>query len=236
MVASCSRVPKHILSERKMRVVLYDMLVAEALVEVQHDSYPTGKDRQLVYDAVFNKHRITQADYDSSLIWYGKHIDIYMAVYKLVQKDINEKYADLGEIKPNPLTGDFSSQDSIDIWIYKRLKILKPELAFNTLTFDIKPQQPYSSGSSYLFALSVWGIPPDLKHKPSIYLSAIQADTVVSMRQEITTDGYHEMLLKTIADKTVFQINGYVFMNDDDANYSRIYLNDIRLMKYNRND
>ena len=233
MIASCSRVPKHILSERKMRVVMYDMLVAEAMVEIKNDSFPTGKERQLVFDAVFDKHRITQADYDSSLIWYGKHIDIYMAVYKLVLKDVNESYAALGEIKPNPLSGDISSQDSIDIWIYKRLKIMKPELVFNTLTFDIKPQNPYSSGSSYLFALSAWGIPHNLKHKPVLHLSAIQADTIVSIRQEIAGDGYHEALLRTIVDKKVLRIYGNIFMNNADASYQRIYLNDIRLMKYN---
>jgi len=151
MVASCSRVPKHILSERKMRVVLYDMMIAEAMIEIKNDSFPTSKERQMVFDAVFTKHRITQADYDTSLIWYGKHIDLYMAIYKLVQKDVNEKYAALGEINPNPLSGDISSQDSIDIWIYKRFKILHPKSVFNTLTFDITPQTPYSSGSSYIF-------------------------------------------------------------------------------------
>ena len=233
MVASCSRVPKHILSERKMRVVMYDMLVAEAMVEIKNDSFPTSKDRQPVFDGVFNKHQITQAEYDSSLIWYGKHIDLYMAVYKLVLKDVNENYAALGAKKPNALSGDISSQDSIDIWVYKRLQIIRPEMVFNTFTFDIKPQNPYSSGSSYVFALSAWGIPPGLKHKPFIHLSAIQADTIVSIRQEIAGDGYHEALLRTVADKNVLQIYGYIFMNEADASYQRIYLNDIRLMKYN---
>jgi hypothetical protein len=156
-----------------------------------------------------------------------------MAVYKLVLKDINESYAALGEIKPNPLSDDISSQDSIDIWIYKRLRIMKPELVFNTFTFDIKPKNPYSSGSSYLFALTAWGISPGLKHKPFIHLSAIQADTIVSIRHEIAGDGYHETLLRTVADKKVLQIYGYIFMNEADVSYQRIYLNDIRLMKFN---
>ena len=233
MVASCSRVPKHILSERKMKDVMYDMLLAEAMVEIENDSFPTGKERQLVFDAVFNKHRITQTDYDSSLIWYGKHIDIFMTVYRLVLKDVNANYAALGEIKPNPLSGDISSQDSIDIWIYKRLKIMRPELAFNTFSFDIEPQNSYSPGSLYLFALSVWGIPSNLKHKPVLHLSAIQADTIVSIRQEIAGDGYHEALLRTIADKKVLRVYGNIFMNETDASYKRIYLNDIRLMKFN---
>jgi hypothetical protein len=233
MAASCSRVPKHILSERKMRVVLYDMLIAEAMVEVKNESFPTNADRQTVYDAVFNKHRITQAEYDSSLIWYGKHIDMYMAVYKLVLKDINAKSDILGETKASILSGDISSQDSVDIWTNKRSEIFRSEQDFNTLTFDITPQNPYPSGSSYVLEISVWGIPPDLQHRPVIHLSAVQTDTIISACCEITGDGFYEASLKTVADRNVQRIYGYVLINDADASYHRIYLNDIRLMKYN---
>ena len=233
MAASCSRVPKHILSERKMRVVLYDMLLAEAMVDVKNESFPTNADRQMVYDAVFSKHRITQAVYDSSLIWYGKHMDLYMSIYKLVLKDVNENYNALGAINSNMLSGDMSLQDSIDIWISKRSEIFKPELTFNTVTFDISPESPYPAGSSYIFELSVWGLPPDMKQKPVIHLCAVQADTITSIRQEITGDGYNEAILKTATGKEVRRIYGYIILNDVHVPYHRIYLNDIRLMKYN---
>ena len=65
LAVSCSRVPKHIISERKMRVVLYDMQMAEAMVETKQSDYPTFEDRQALFDGVFSKHQITQADYDS---------------------------------------------------------------------------------------------------------------------------------------------------------------------------
>ena len=233
MAASCSRVPKNIISERKMRVVLYDMLIAEAMVETMPASYPSNDDRELIYEAVFRKHKITQADYDSSLVWYGKHMDLYMAIYKLVLKDVNANLHTLGEIKPSPLSGDVSAQDSVDIWVYPRSSIIHPERVFNTLTFDINPETPYSSGSSYVFGVSVWGMSPDLKHKPVIHLSAVHADTIISVRKDITDDGYYEAIVRTIVSKQVRRIYGYIMMNDADASYHRIYLNDIRLMKYN---
>ena len=232
-VASCSRVPKHILSEKKFRSVLYDMLIAEAIVETQNINYRTDNEKQVVFDAVFAKHRITEAEYDSTLIWYGKNMDLYMAIYRLVLRDVNASIASLGEIKPNPLSGDFSARDSIDIWIFHRNSIIKPERAFNTLTFDIAPEIPYSSGSSYVFGLSIWGIPPGLKHKPKIHISAVQADTIISVNQEITGDGYYETVVRTVATKQILRVYGYILMNETEASYHRIYLNDIRLMKYN---
>ena len=233
MIASCSRVPKHIISEQKMRVVLYDMLIAEAMVETMQDSFPTNDDREPVFDAVFRKHRLTQADYDTSLIWYGKHMDLYMSIYKLVLRDVNAKINALGEIKPSAISGDISAQDSVDVWIYPRNMIFKPERVFNAMTFDINPETFYSSGSSYIFEVSVWGIPPELKHKPILHLSVVHADTIISVEKNITCDGYHEAVIHTKDTKQAQRIYGYIYMNDAEAEYQSIYLHDIRLMKYN---
>jgi uncharacterized protein (UPF0248 family) len=209
------------------------MQIAEAIVETNYESYRTSDERQTVYDAVFAKHHITQAEYDSSLVWYGENMGLYMRIYKLVLKDINEKIALLGDIKPNPLSGDVSAKDSIDIWIYNRNFTFNPERVFNTLAFDIEPQKPYSSGSSYVFGVSVWGISPNLKHKPKIRINAVHADTVISVHKDITGDGYYETILKTVATKQVKRVYGYIIMNDDATPYHRIYVDDIRLMKYN---
>jgi hypothetical protein len=233
LAASCSRVPKNIISEKKMRVVLYDMQIAEAFVETQNDLYRTSDKRHTVYDAVFAKHNITQADYDTSLVWYGKHIDIYMDIYKLVFKDVNASIATLGDIKPNPLSGEMSAKDSIDIWIYNRSFAFSPDRVFNTLTFDIAPQAPYSSGSSYVLGISVWGISSAMEHKPKIHISAVHADTIISVNKELSEDGYHELILKTIATKQIKRVYGYMTMNNAEASYYRLYLDNIRLMKYN---
>lgn len=216
-----------------MRAVLYDMQIAEALVETDNETYGTSDKRMAVYNGVFAKHQITQAEYDSSLMWYGENMDLYIRIYKMVLQDVNANIAALGDIKPDPLSGDVSAKDSVDIWLYDRTYTFKPQHVFNTLSFDISPQKPYSSGSSYVLGFSVWGIRPQMKHKPRIHLSAVHADTIISVNQEITGDGYYETVLRTIATKQVRRVYGYIFVNDADASYHRIYLDDIQLMKYN---
>ena len=216
-----------------MRTVLYDMQIAEGLVETQSEFFLTGDAGQDVYDAVFSKHNITQAQYDSSLIWYGKNMDLYMSIYKLVLQDINKSIDILGDIKPDPLSGDISAKDSVDIWIYNRSYAFKPERVFNTLTFDIAPNIPYSSGSSYVLGMLVRGIPPDLKHNPKIHISAVHDDTIISVNKEITGDGYYEAIVRTIVTKQVKQVYGYVMINNAEATYHRIYLDGINMMKYN---
>jgi len=232
-LCSCSRVPKQFLSEKEMRVVLYDMHIAEAMVETNSDMFRTSDERERLYQGVFAKHHITQAKYDSSLIWYGKNMDLYMRIYKMVTNDISESIAKLGDIKPNPLSGEMSTRDSIDVWIDNNSYIFHPKQIFQTLIFEISPERPYSAGSSYVMGLSVWGLSPGTKQKLRLGLRALQSDTIISVNQDVYGDGYYETVMRTATSKPVIRIYGYIRMEDDDSPYHQVYVDDIRLMKYN---
>ena len=69
LLAACSKVPDGILSEKKMQGVLTDMLLAEAMVNVDYNTYKSDTMKLALYESVFRKHDITQAVYDSSLVW-----------------------------------------------------------------------------------------------------------------------------------------------------------------------
>lgn len=96
LLAACSKVPDGILSEKKMQGVLTDMLLAEAMVNVDYNAYKSDTMKLALYESVFRKHDITQAVYDSSLVWYGRNLDIYMEVYNRVLADLNKRINNLG--------------------------------------------------------------------------------------------------------------------------------------------
>ncbi len=229
-ISSCSRVPEKIIPERKMRSVLYDMKIAEAMVETNYETYPTSEERQRVYEAVFARHHITQAEYDSSLIWYGKNMDLYMSIYKLVLKDINANITAMGDVRPDPLSGKLSAKDSVDVWILGRSYTFNPQ-DFNPLVFDITPKRAYSSGSSYVLGFSVWGLSKGAKSK--IHLRAQHADTIITANKEVLSDGYHEAVIQTVATKKVQSVNGYIMIYGTGHLYPPVYLDHLQLMKYN---
>ena len=63
LLAACSKVPDGILSEKKMQGVLTDMLLAEAMVNVDYNTYKSDTMKLALYESVFRKHDITQAVY-----------------------------------------------------------------------------------------------------------------------------------------------------------------------------
>ena len=55
LLAACSKVPDGILSEKKMQGVLTDMLLAEAMVNVDYNTYKSDTMKLALYESVFRK-------------------------------------------------------------------------------------------------------------------------------------------------------------------------------------
>ena len=215
-LSACSKVPDGILSEKEMQQVLKDMLVAESMIGVDYEHYKTDTSKVALYESVFRKHGIDQMMYDSSLIWYGRNLDIYIKVYDRVVADLNREINAMGDIQAD--AAPTSNSDSI---------------VFNGVTFDIRPDRPYSSGSSFVLGMRIWGLDPKMKHKPEIRMQADLGDTTVIVNQTVMRDGYLEARLRTLATKRIKRVYGFIRLDNADANYGTIYVDSLNLMKYN---
>lgn len=230
-LAACSKVPDGILSEKKMQQVVKDMMIAQSMTSADYKSYPDNQSKQALYEGVFRKHGITQAEYDSSLVWYGRNLDIYMKVYERVLADVDKDIKALGDVQAD--AGPVSNSDSVNIWPRRPYVTLQPEALFNGVIFDSQPETSYSSGSIFALGMRVWGLRNGMHAWPEVRLSADQGDTIVTVNEQITRDGYREIWLKTVPTKRVKRVYGYIRLNDTTSDYYKIYIDSISLIKYN---
>jgi len=100
-LSSCR--PKGILHSWEMRDVLVDLHKTEALLQVAGKQYVDPEDRGKYYASVMEKHGITQAQFDSSLVWYTAHPQLFDKIYPRVLKQLKaEEEAFLAENASNP--------------------------------------------------------------------------------------------------------------------------------------
>lgn len=136
--AGCERRPKGVISEKKMVEVMTDMKLAESYAAnfntVESDSLP----RRLA-DAVLLKHGVSRADFDSTLVWYGRNFDRYVALYDKVEKRMESRQKDF-------LDGAVAvaASGEADIWPYGANIMLTRKGATDGLNFslsspDVKP-------------------------------------------------------------------------------------------------
>ena len=229
-VAACSRVPKGVIPERKMQQIITDMHLADAIINSDLSTYYDNEVKKALYLSVFEKHRVTEAVYDSSLVWYGKNLDVYMQVYNMALVDVNRRIERIGTIAPEEVYNPH--KDSVNIWRIGRYYEFYPSSLSNTIIFNFRESEEYNSGSIFVLGLHVWGLASGIQSPVDIHLHAEQNDTTIIVSDKIYNDGYHEIVLRSVPVKKVKQVFGYIRLNGGSVPYHKIYIDNLQLMKY----
>ena len=88
--------PKHILSSKKMENILYDLHKAEAIIEVENLAVKQDSSINKFYEVLLEKHGISQAQFDSSIVWYTNNPQRFNKIYPRVIKRLE---ADLEKLR-----------------------------------------------------------------------------------------------------------------------------------------
>lgn len=86
-IAGCR--PRGILHSGKMRDVLVDLHKTEALMVVHNYHHGYEEQRAYYYAEVLEKHGVTQAEFDSSLVWYTAHPKLFDKIYPKVMRQLH---------------------------------------------------------------------------------------------------------------------------------------------------
>ncbi len=81
-MASCR--PRGVLSPHEMRDVVYDLHRADGAIQVAGYNYSHDEELAACYKSVLDKHGITQAQFDSSLVWYTDNPQRFNKIYPKV--------------------------------------------------------------------------------------------------------------------------------------------------------
>ena len=74
-----------------MRAVLIDLHKTDALLQVSGLSHGHNEAEDLYYAMVLEQHGITQAQFDSSLVWYTAHPQLFDKIYPKVLAQLSQE-------------------------------------------------------------------------------------------------------------------------------------------------
>ncbi len=126
--AACSRRPKGVVSDSKMVDIMADMKLADAYLA----NYPGSPSDSLgirLADDILAKHGVSRADFDSTLVWYGRNFDDYAALSERVERRLTQKQKDY--------IGEMSSESGTDLWPYSRHLVLSSLGTSDVVSFSI---------------------------------------------------------------------------------------------------
>lgn len=89
---ACTIRPRQVLSAGKMREVLYDLHRTDGIMQVKGYNYGHDEDLARYYQVVLQKHGVTQAEFDSSIVWYTDNPKRFNKIYPPVIKRLQAEY------------------------------------------------------------------------------------------------------------------------------------------------
>lgn len=138
MMLSCEQKPDDLLSKGQMEDVLYDYHIAQYMAS----SLPFEEryKSRIYIEAVYEKYGITEAEFDSSLVYYNRHTDDIQDIYEHVKHRLEDYEANLQlESGSNEMRASFTlGGDTADIWSGQKVFMLRDNQYLNKETFTIK--------------------------------------------------------------------------------------------------
>ena len=92
--------PKGILTSRQMRHIIVDLHKTDALLYEKGIHNNKREAKAIYYAQVMEKHHTTQAQFDSSLVWYTAHPALFDKIYPKVLKDLKAEETAFLELYP----------------------------------------------------------------------------------------------------------------------------------------
>ena len=80
--------PRGILHSWEMRSLLVDLHKTDAILQVSGVDHNSPEIKAIYYAEILEEHGVTQAEFDSSLVWYTNHPQLFDKIYPKVLKDL----------------------------------------------------------------------------------------------------------------------------------------------------
>lgn len=229
--------PSDVLSEGKMEEILYDYHLTQAAAEIERLS---SADMYAYRLAVLRKHGVTQAQFDSSMVYYTRHTELLQKVYENLYDRLNKEAVSLGAtVTELEKFGDQSAKgDTANIWNGASAMVLPAIDPFNYSSFSMAADTSFHKGDRFLLEFDTKFLIQD-GIRNGIALLAIQFanDSVTSQIVRPQNSQHYSLMVEDRDSLGIKKVSGYMmFNNPGDLSASKttfklMIVQNIRLIK-----
>ncbi len=205
LLVSCSDTPSGVLDKEEMAALMADIHTAESVADMNHRLYQSDLSREELLQSIYIRHGVDAATVDSSLAWYGAHLDKYMDMYDRTIEILEQRLTETG----NRIAAEAVSiaGDSVDVWPNPRFLSFRQGAPSNTVTFYFTADENWNSGDNYVWRSKVtsnggsgsWAL-----------VTEYSDGSAESVTYSITGDGWKEISFDTDSTRVPTALYGYL--------------------------
>ena len=226
-LSACSHTPEGVLNEKRMRDVMIDLYTAEAMIYDDPQRYETFEQRRALFNDVFAKYHLTEAQYDSSLMWYGRNLDVYMGVCDMALEEADRRLKAANADPGYDATVSRSpSPANTDLWSGARYYAFTPQSLTDRIVIDVAPGGGSNAvAAEFVLEMQTWGLRHTAGERIVVSLRS-EGDSTLTVRDTITSDGSHRIVLSNPGRLFQRRLYGYLRVI---APTGRVYVDNLRL-------
>ncbi len=217
MACSPSR-PRGILSKQKMTDVLVDFHLAQGMAEAQGDNSEVT--RYKFIQAVFKKHRITEAVFDSSMIYYSGRAEefthIYDNVVTRVQAQAERMGLELSQANQDKFAKLTNEGDTANIWLGKDFACVAANPVQCLYSFTMKADSTFKMGDSFIWRFRTLFVGRSMNNEATALLNFYyDTDTVVCVTDLLRNNPKNELRHtpgRALDSLNLRSITGYIYL------------------------
>lgn len=230
-------VPSDVIPPSKLEDLLYDYHVAQAMAETTGDS--VNYRRYAYVRAVFDKYGVTEAEFDSAMVWYSAHSEYLSDIYRRIGERFESGVAVLGKATGGrdafaDLTDD---GDTVNIWQESTFRILKPCRTDSRMSFALDADSSFHKGDELLWRFDPRHIVKggSCEIYAGLYIR-FDNDSTAGVTRRIYSNSQVQLRLGGDTAHAVRSVGGFVSyrMPDDDKTFTMLILNNIMLIRMHR--
>lgn len=240
VVLSCKpRVPSGYIQPGDMENILYDYYIAEGMAnsddgQYQEQVYNSGLYRM----AVLKKHGVTQAEFDSSLVYYARHADRLHSIYENIDKRLGRAAVSMGASAGDlrQFGASVASSDTADVWNEVRSCVLTQDAPYNVLSYAIKADTAFHKGDRLVLGFDTRFIFQD-GTKDGVAMLAVRLanDSIVAKTVHMSSDSHYTLNFSDYGNIGIKDVYGFIFLTKTNGTSSStmklMFVDNIRLIR-----
>lgn len=213
-IISCKPgIPRKYLQPNKMADIIYDYHIAEGIQSVNTTGDTIAMRAYQAY--ILKKHRVSQADFDSSLVYYTRHTKLLEDVYDKVAERLNNESAIYGGSQLSIGDEIINNSDTTNVWQSSPIVILSPYLAFNRKTFEIKADTSYHEGDRIFLDFDTKFIYQDgMRDGVALLAVTYSNDSVEVVSNSLMSSTHYHLQINNTGRLKIKSIKGFFLHNN----------------------
>ena len=236
-------VPSDVIQPDDMEDILYDYYLSREMAQKPSSEGSTPYLRSMYYYAVLKKHSVTEAEFDSSLVYYYGHADELAKIYRRVSERM-ENYGKSIGLNTNGMGGTMTTYsatgDTANIWREATRAMLLPVAPYNRFDFEMKADTSYHKGDSFMLTFLTNYMYQQGTRDAVAYVDVRYSnDSIASFSTTLNVSGQAQLRIMECRNHDVKAIRGFILLNrgsDDSETMKLMFIDNIQFVRFHKNE